>query len=299
MLPGSGRAPPPSHLHRRTALGTGITITEYEQRLISLLVSTHRGWRYEARALPRLPRSNISIIASSGEDVKRSALKFAWWEITGRCQLACDHCYASSGPNGSQGTMTDADWRRVITQTRESGAEMGQFIGGEPTLHPGLPDLVAHALDTGMEVEIYTNLVHVTPAMWETFQLPGVRLATSYYSDDPKEHRMVTKRPSFRATTRNIARVRELGIPLRIGVVEVLEGQRSRQAVEILKQLGISEVGYDNLREVGRGVRENGPDVDQLCGRCGQGQIAVSRREKCGRVCFPGGCRSATSVTSP
>ncbi|MBB4914024.1 radical SAM/SPASM domain-containing protein [Streptosporangium saharense] len=251
-------------------------MTEYEQRLISLLVGTHLGWRYEARALPRLPRSNISIIASSGEDVKRSTLKFAWWEITGRCQLACDHCYASSGPNGSQGTMTDADWRRVITQTRESGAEMGQFIGGEPTLHPSLSDLVAHALDTGMEVEIYTNLVHVTPAMWETFQLPGVRLATSYYSDHPEEHRLITKRPSLRATTRNSARLRELGIPLRVGVVEVLERQRSRQAVDILKQLGISEVGYDNLREVGRGVRENGPDVEQLCGRCGQGQIAVS-----------------------
>ncbi|MEV6160266.1 radical SAM protein [Nonomuraea sp. NPDC052129] len=100
-------------------------------------------------------------------------LDFAWWEITGKCQLACDHCYASSGPEGTHGSLSVADWRRVITQTREAGARMGQFIGGEPTLHPALPQLVQHALSTDMEVEIYTNLVHVTPEMWETFRLPG------------------------------------------------------------------------------------------------------------------------------
>lgn len=203
-------------------------------------------------------------------------LDFAWWEITGMCQLECVHCYASSGPGGAHGSMTVADWRRVIAETREAGAGMGQFIGGEPTLHPGLPELVRHALDVGMEVEIYTNLVHVTPEMWETFRLPGVRLATSYFSDQPEEHRAITKRPSLKATTKNIARARELGIPLRVGVIGVREGQRSRQAVALLERLGVRDVDYDDLRQVGRGVRESGPGIDQLCGHCGDRQVAVS-----------------------
>ncbi|PWK82464.1 hypothetical protein C8D88_11357 [Lentzea atacamensis] len=25
-------------------------------------------------------------------------LRFAWLEITGKCQLSCTHCYADSGP---------------------------------------------------------------------------------------------------------------------------------------------------------------------------------------------------------
>ncbi|MFI6174904.1 radical SAM protein [Nonomuraea sp. NPDC051191] len=207
---------------------------------------------------------------------KAAILDFAWWEVSGKCQLACDHCYASSGPDGTHGTMTVTDWRRVITQTREAGATMGQFIGGEPTLYPALPELVRHALDNGMGVEIYTNLVHVTPAMWETFRLPGVRLATSYYSDRADEHEAITKRPSHKVTTKNIARARELGIPLRAGVVGVLEGQRSQQGIAVLEDLGVDDVGYDDLREVGRGVRENGPGLDQLCGRCGDQQIAIS-----------------------
>ena len=43
-------------------------------------------------------------------------LRFMWLEITGKCQLACGHCYAESGPDGTHGQMTTADWRRVIDQ---------------------------------------------------------------------------------------------------------------------------------------------------------------------------------------
>jgi len=32
----------------------------------------------------------------------------------------------------------------------------------------------------------------------------------------------------------------------------------------------------DRVREVGRGVRGGGPGVEQLCGRCGDGTLAVS-----------------------
>ncbi|MEV5410610.1 radical SAM protein [Thermopolyspora sp. NPDC052614] len=206
---------------------------------------------------------------------RAALLNFAWWEISGKCQLACDHCYASSGPDGTHGAMTVADWRHVITQTREAGARLGQFIGGEPTLHPALPELVRHALDTGMEVEIYTNLVRVTSAMWETFRLPGVRLATSYYSDRADEHEAITKRPSFKITTKNIARARELGIPLRVGVIGVFDNQRTSQAIEAMERLGVQEIGYDNLREVGRGAREQGPGIEQLCGNCGGRTLAA------------------------
>jgi MoaA/NifB/PqqE/SkfB family radical SAM enzyme len=203
-------------------------------------------------------------------------LDFAWWEITGKCQLACDHCYASSGPDGTHGTMTVADWRRTITQTRDVGARMGQFIGGEPTLHPGMPELVQHALDAGMEVEIYTNLVHVTPTMWEIFRQPGVRLATSYYSDQPDEHEAITGRPTLKVTTKNISRALDLGIKVRAGVIGVRERQRTQDARASLERLGVSEVGYDDLREVGRGIRTNGPSIEQLCGNCGDRQVAIS-----------------------
>jgi MoaA/NifB/PqqE/SkfB family radical SAM enzyme len=67
-------------------------------------------------------------------------------EITGRCQLACVHCYAESGPHGTHGIMTRADWLAVIDQATAMGCIEIQLIGGEPTLHPDLPGLVVHTL---------------------------------------------------------------------------------------------------------------------------------------------------------
>ncbi|MPZ65154.1 MAG: hypothetical protein GEU83_06435 [Pseudonocardiaceae bacterium] len=48
-------------------------------------------------------------------------VSFLWLEITGECQLACEHCYADSGPAGSHGSMTGADWMRVIDEAAELG----------------------------------------------------------------------------------------------------------------------------------------------------------------------------------
>ncbi|WP_235878144.1 radical SAM protein [Saccharopolyspora karakumensis] len=123
-----------------------------------------------------------------------------WLEITGRCQLECRHCYAESGPAGDHGGMTDTDWRRVIDEAAEAGVKMVQFIGGEPTLHPSLPALIDHTRTRGIEVEVFSNLVHVRLALWEVFAQPGVRLATSYYSTDAAEHAQITKRQTYART---------------------------------------------------------------------------------------------------
>src|SRR5258708_4092159 len=116
-----------------------------------------------------------------------NGLSFLWLEITGRCQLRCAHCYADSGPWGDHGTMTLADWRRMIDEAAALGAPQVQFIGGEPTLHPGLPELIRYALGRNLRVEVFSNLVRVTPELWDVFSLPGVSLATSYYSDKVAE----------------------------------------------------------------------------------------------------------------
>lgn len=203
-------------------------------------------------------------------------LRFVWLEITGKCQLQCAHCYAASGPDGAHGTMTVRDWRRVIDQATDLGVGMVQFIGGEPTLHPALPELVDHALEAELQVEVFSNLVHVPGKLWETFSRPGVRLATSWYSDDPAEHAIITRRPSHFRTRAGIAEALHRSIPLRVGIVGVRDGQRTEQARKTLTALGVTDIGYDDLRQVGRGVRDRRPGPEQLCGRCADGVLAVA-----------------------
>jgi MoaA/NifB/PqqE/SkfB family radical SAM enzyme len=151
-------------------------------------------------------------------------------EITTRCQLTCRHCYSSSGPDGDAGTMTTAAWQRVITEAAAVGIETVQFIGGEPTLHPGLPGLVRHALAAGLAVDVYTNLVHITPKLWELFELPGVSLGTSWYAADAATHAQITgTEGSWHRARTNIAEALRRGIPVRAGIVEVVDGQTPKR----------------------------------------------------------------------
>jgi MoaA/NifB/PqqE/SkfB family radical SAM enzyme len=173
--------------------------------------------------------------------------------------------------------MGVGDWRRVLDEAAALGCEMVQFIGGEPTLHPGFVGLVEHALAVGLRVEVFSNLVHVRAEYWQVLGRPGVSLATSYYSDDASEHDQVTaRRGSHRRTCASIGQAVERGIPVRVGVVQVHEGQRTDQARRELAALGIADVTVDRMRQVGRGVRDRGPGVAQLCGGCADGKAAVA-----------------------
>ncbi|MBC2876131.1 MULTISPECIES: radical SAM/SPASM domain-containing protein [Streptomyces] len=201
------------------------------------------------------------------------------FEITARCDLECSHCCTLSGPRQTHGTMTLADWKSAVDQVAALGIPMVQFIGGEPTLYPHLPALVEHALDRRLGVEVYSNLTHIRPSLWSLFERNGVRLATSYYSDDPVQHEQITGGRGSHARTRaNIVETLRRGIPLRVGIVDVLDGQRVAEAETELRSLGIQHIRVDRVRAVGRaaGPTADAPSVDELCGRCYHQRAAIS-----------------------
>ncbi|MFI0736397.1 radical SAM protein [Streptomyces sp. NPDC021225] len=200
-------------------------------------------------------------------------------EITGTCQLRCTHCCTDSSPQTPAGKMTREDWRKVIAEVADLGIPMVQFIGGEPTLSPHLPDFIDQALDASLGVEVYSNLTHVRPSMWHALDRKGVCLATSYYSDDPKQHEEITRtRGSLNRTRANIAEAVRRGIPMRAGIVEVIEGQRVAEAEAELRRMGVSTIKVDRTRKVGRAAdpAADTPSVSELCGRCFRHRVSVS-----------------------
>lgn len=212
--------------------------------------------------------------SETSTDTARVDLDFLWLELTGRCPLSCRHCYAGSGPTGNHGSMSTKDWQDIIDQAVALGTGTVQFIGGEPTQHPAFADLLAYVLDAGIQAEIYSNLVTVRESWWGLFAQPRVSLATSYYSDDPSEHDHITGRAgSHQRTRKNIAEAVVRGVPLRVAVIDILPGQRVQQAKEDVARLGVTRVGSDRVRELGRGLL---PDPAQLCGHCGHGRAAIS-----------------------
>src|SRR5216683_4842674 len=202
-----------------------------------------------------------------------SQTKFLWLEVTGLCQLECVQCYAGSGPGGTHGSLTAGDWKALISEAAHSGVEMVQFIGGEVTLYPGLAELARHALADGLRVEIFSNLVHISAEQWEMLSLPGISLATSWYTDDPSQHAAITGRDTWRQTKANIIKALERQIPLRAGIIDgIIPAQRAQEARALLESLGVSSIRTDRVREFGRGSI---PAPGQTCGGCGRGRAAI------------------------
>jgi len=172
--------------------------------------------------------------------------------------------------------MTREEWISTLDRAAAYGVRNIQFIGGEPTLHPDFPDLVDHALNIGLQVEVFSNLVHVSNECWEIFQRKGLSLATSYYSDQAHDHDAVTRRRSHRRTRANIETALRLDIPVRVGVIATDDRQNTDAAQRDLAALGVTEIRMDHVRPFGRGAEDRAPDAANLCGRCGDGRAAIS-----------------------
>jgi MoaA/NifB/PqqE/SkfB family radical SAM enzyme len=209
-------------------------------------------------------------------------LSFLWLEITRRCNLACVHCYADSGPHLPLAErMAFADWCRVMGDARAMGCRRIQFIGGEPTLHPDLGRLVAHARHVGFKhCEVFTNATLLREDLVQTFKRLDVLVHFSIYSFDPVVHdRMTGQHGSFERTVDGIRQLVRRGVRLAAGVILVPEHNAAhlRQTKKFLRSVGVRMIATDRVRGVGRGERyvpRNRPR-EELCGQCWSGKLCI------------------------
>jgi MoaA/NifB/PqqE/SkfB family radical SAM enzyme len=211
-------------------------------------------------------------------------LSFLWLEITAKCSLCCTHCYAESGPQAElYGSMAYGDWTRVLDEAAGLGCRSVQFIGGEPTMHPRLHDLVDHANHRGFAfIEVFTNATRLGKELLGCFQRNGVHVATSFYSDDPTVHEQVTQgQGSWQRTVRGIESVLAAGLLLRVGVIETERNAgHGPRAIEFLRTFGVQNARIDRERGVGRGklvhLAADGERYEELCGECWKGKLCVT-----------------------
>ena len=209
-------------------------------------------------------------------------LNFLWLEITKRCNLNCVHCYADSNPQQAlTGTMTYEDWRHVLDEGYLSGCKVVQFIGGEPMLHPNLFELIADARSIGYElVEVFTNGTLLRPPTLDALRRFDVRLAFSLYAERPDVHDNITRnKGSFFRTVAGIRGAVKTGLTTRVGLI-VMEANAAyvEDTKEFLRRLGVTSVGIDRVRGIGRGnaLTPNASPFEELCGSCWKGKLCIN-----------------------
>lgn len=209
-----------------------------------------------------------------------TSVDFVWMELTNHCNLKCTHCYAESGPQSAVADLLRcSDYERLITESFELGCRHIQFIGGEPTLNRDLPHLIGVASGLGYDtIEVFTNLVSLPDSLVGCFVANRVSIATSVYAPEPDFHNAVTQVDgSFERTTRNIVRLVQAGLSVRVGVIDIGNDRgRVDATVRYLNELGVDRVGVDRLRHFGRAKDCGDSDLSELCGSCAGNTLCIA-----------------------
>ena len=146
------------------------------------------------------------------------------WNLTYRCNLACEHCYLDAGPKPLVGTENFAD--RTELNTEECFKVIDQIVafapecltiltGGEPLLRRDILDIVRRAAERGLWVVVGTNGVRITENVAHRLAEAGARgLSLSLDALDPDRHdrfRMV--RGAWQNTVEGAEILNHTGLP--------------------------------------------------------------------------------------
>lgn len=180
--------------------------------------------------------------AVTGDTAGLRAPLVAHWAVTYRCNLQCSFCYSESGPQRSLGP--EARTRlRLVERLADWGVLEVALGGGEPTVLPDFPELLAAIRAADMVPNVTTNGTVRTEAVVQALaQHAGV----VHLSADRPELLDAARGHGVFARLRETARVlRAAGV--RLGVNLLLTPDNSgaiRRSLQAILDLGVQAVTF-------------------------------------------------------
>jgi radical SAM protein with 4Fe4S-binding SPASM domain len=146
------------------------------------------------------------------------------WNLTYRCNLACEHCYLDAGGSplvqseafADRSELSTDECRKVIDDIAAFAPEALVILtGGEPLLRRDILAIVRHAHGRGLWVVVGTNGVSVTEHLARLLAGEGVRgLALSLDALDAERHdRFRNVRGAWNNTVEGARVLRRVGLP--------------------------------------------------------------------------------------
>jgi radical SAM protein with 4Fe4S-binding SPASM domain len=172
------------------------------------------------------------------------------WNLTYRCNLACEHCYLDAGGTPLVRTENFADRSelgteecfKVIDEIASFAPECLTILtGGEPLLRRDILDIVRRAADRGLWVVVGTNGVRITENVAQRLADAGARgLSLSLDALDSDRHdRFRRVRGAWQNTVEGAAILHRKGLPF---IVQTTAGSHNLDELE-----AIADFAHDRL----------------------------------------------------
>lgn len=172
-------------------------------------------------------------------------------QITTACHTGCPHCYASAVRHGMH--MSWEDLCRVVREAADCGVCQIAIGGGEPLLHPRLPDLLLACRDAGIVPNLTTAGNAFTPALLAVIRRTCGAIGLSL--EDVGERFASWRRFGFAAFRTAIAEAQDAGI--RVVLQVTLSSANFPHLDDIVsfcaEQRGLYGVLFLAYKAVGRG----------------------------------------------
>ena len=149
---------------------------------------------------------------------KDAGIKFAWIEITSKCNLRCKHCYNESDVK-CDSVMSLSDFKCVIDYLIQLKVPKIQIIGGEPFFDKKLlKKMLDYACGKFEFIEIFTNGTLIFEEEWfDYLKNNNIHIALSVYSYNAADHDGVTGQAgTLKKTNETIKKLKKRDIPYRV-----------------------------------------------------------------------------------
>ncbi|GLI36807.1 radical SAM protein [Geobacter hydrogenophilus] len=141
------------------------------------------------------------------------------FRVTRSCNARCGFCLAP--PTGdhqpAEALMQRIDW------LLSHGVKTIHFCGGEPTIHPALPQLLAHAHARGAKTKLTTNAITISDALLPLLRATGTQVKVSLHGDR-EHHNSIVDVDAFDHTTGNLSRLIAAGVPTSVQTTVIAGG---------------------------------------------------------------------------
>lgn len=197
-----------------------------------------------------------------------SAPLYVAWEITHKCNAKCLHCYSNSGPDLPSNEVLPLDRAlALIDDLADAGVLVLAFSGGEPLMHRHWRELVGHAAERGLNVNVGTNGSCITARNADKLKSLGVKSVTvSIDSHQPSVHDHFRQFSGLHRKALSAVRLlKDRGMRVVIGFTPTrLNWRDGRAVIELAYDLGADAVNLSEYVPAGRGTIDMALSPDEL-----------------------------------
>ncbi len=177
----------------------------------------------------------------------------AYLEVSGRCNLKCDHCFVGEKP---QEELSLSEWKRVITECADMGIIALGIGGGEPLIQKDFLQILDHSISAGIKsIIVATNGTVIPEGMLEFLKEADAKITLMISLDSHRQEfhdELRGVKGTFRKVMKTIHEIKTAGQQCALSTVITKDNYKDIKGMwELMKDIQIKRWFLERVQPIG------------------------------------------------